>query len=223
MVHEEDIGVLAYVETNICQETQTLTSAEFDWGAKALALRLGRMLVNAVTPEPLQATVLLTKGGGTTTTAPKSKFGKQTVDTLILQWLEQPDATIKGTDNPVTSNLENGFPVSFTVATEAGDPIAGTCAYLSGSNNNGTPTTLNRAPGPRQDPKCTNPPNGDITALSVQLTPGTIDGEAVSIADFGRVAVTKTGGNIFAGTADVLGRDALGSISTKSNVKPAGK
>jgi hypothetical protein len=225
MVHEEDIGVLAYIETTICDETQSLTSVERGWGPTALAARVGRLLVSGLIPEPLEAAVLATRGGGTTTTIPKSKFGKQTVDTLMLDWIQggEPPATIKGTDNPLTANLENSFPVSFTVATESGDPIAGTCAYLSGSNNNGTPTTLNRAPGDRQHPRCTQPPNGDTSALSVLLTTQTIGAKTVSVADFGRVAVTKTGGILLLGIADVLGRDAFGSISIKSNVKPAGK
>jgi hypothetical protein len=218
MLHEEDIGVLAYVETTICQETQSLTSAEFGWGAKNLAFRLGRMLVSALAPEPLQASVLLKLGGGTTTTAPKSKFGTQTVDTLILEWLKQPPATVKGTDNPLTQNQENSFPVSFTVETEAGDPIAGTCGYLTGSNNNGTPTMLT---GSRDAVHCTTPPNGDTSALSVLLTTRiNADGETESVADFGQVAVTKTGGIIFNGVADVIGRVALGSVLSKSNVKP---
>ncbi len=209
MVHEEDIGVLAYVETNICQETQSLTSVEFGWGAKALAFRLGRMLVSAVAPEPLQAAVLLTKGGGTTTTAPKSKFGKRTVSTLTLAWKDQPPAVVKGTD-PSTK-----VAISFTVSA-SGSPIAGTCAYLAGSNNNGTPTML---VGPRNS-ACTNPPNGDATALSVLVQPYSA---TASLADFGQVGVTKTGGILFIGTADVLDRDGFGSISIKSNVKPLGK
>jgi hypothetical protein len=176
------------------------------------------MLVNAVTPEPLQATVLLTRGGGTTTTAPKSKFGKQTVQTLKLEWSAKPPATVNGTDNPVTQNQENSFPVSFTVETEAGDPIAGTCGYLTGSNNNGTPTMLT---GPRDPVHCTTPPNGDTSALSVLLTTRiNADDETESVADFGQVAVTKTGGIIFNGVADVIGRDGSGSIPFKSNVKP---
>jgi len=221
MVHEEDIGVLAYAETGMCDEDiQSLTQMDAGWGPRALASRLGRMLVSAVTPEPLQATVLLTKGGGTTTTVPKSKFGRRTVSTLTLAWKDQPPAVIKGTDNPLTQNQENAFPVSFTVATEAGDPIAGTCGYLTGTNNNGTPTMLT---GPRDQEHCTTPPNGDASALSVLLTTQTIGGKIVSVANFGQVGVTKTGGIIFSGVADVIGRDGLGSILFKSNVKPLGK
>jgi hypothetical protein len=223
MVHEEDIGVLAYVETGMCDEdTQSLTKMDAGWGPRALASRLGRMLVGVVVPEPLQATVLLTRGGGTTTTVPKSKFGRRTVKTLTLAWIQgrTPPAVVKGTDNPLTVNQENAFPVSFTVATEAGDPIAGTCGYLTGTNNNGTPTMLT---GPRDQEHCTTPPNGDTSALSVLLTTEIISGKTVSVANFGQVAVTKPGGIVFNGVADVIGRDGFGSILLKSNVKPAGK
>jgi hypothetical protein len=213
MVHEEAVGVLAYVNTNICDEAQSLTSIEHGWGPRALAARLGRMLVNTLVPEPLQAAVLKVGTGGTTATLPKSKIGKQTVSTLTLAWQDQPPAVIKGPDlgtNPATK-----VPISFTVSA-SGRPIFGTCAYLAGSNNNGTPTKL---VGP-QNEACTNPPNGDANALSVLLQ---AHSDTTSLADFGPVGVTKTGGIIFNGTADVLNRDGFGSIFIKSNVKPLGK
>ena len=209
MVNEEAVGVLEYVNSSICATAQSLTTLERGWGPKALAGRLGRMLVGALVPEPLQATVLRTGTGGTTTTVPKSKFGKKLVSTLTLVWKDQPPAVIKGTD-PATK-----VPISFTVSA-SGDPIFGTCAYLAGSNNNGAPTKLI---GP-QHPACTNPPNGDANALSVLLTP---HNTTASLADFGPVGVTKTGGILFTGTADVLNRDGFGSIFIKSNVKPLGK
>jgi hypothetical protein len=209
MVHEEAVGVLAYVNTNICDEAQSLTSIEPGWGPRALAARLGRMLVNTLVPEPLQAAVLKTGTGGTTATLPKSKIGKQTVSILTLAWKDQPPAVIKGTFPGTT------VPISFTVSA-ADNPIFGTCAYLAGSNNNGTPTKLD---GPH-DPACTNPPNGDTDALSVLLK---THNATASLADFGQVGVTKTGGIVFTGTADVLNRDGFGSIFTKSNVKPLGK
>ena len=209
MVQQLDIGVLAYAETGICDDTQSLTSVEAGWGPRALATRLSRMIVGALAPEPLQATVLASRTGGTTTTVPKSKFGKRTVSTLTLAWKDQPPAVINGTDP------KKKVPISFTVSA-SGSPIAGTCAYLAGSNNNGTPTML---VGPRNS-ACTNPPNGDASALSVLVQPYSA---TASLADFGLVGVTKTGGILFSGTADVLNRVGFGSISFKSNVKPLGK
>jgi hypothetical protein len=206
MVHEDAIGVLAYVNSGICDTPQSLTMIEPGWGPKALAARLGRVIFSALTPEPLQATALRTGTGGTTSTIPKSQFGKQSVTTLTIVWKDQPPAVVKGTDPPTK------FPVSFTVSA-SGSPIFGTCAYLAGSNNNGTPTKLN---GPR-DPACTNPPGGDTNALSVLLTAYSA---TASLADFGQVGVTKTGGILFNGTADVVNRNGFGSISFKSNVKP---
>jgi hypothetical protein len=210
MIHEEDIGVLAYVETNICSETQSLTSAELGWGPRALAMRMGRMLAGALSPEPLQAAVVGKLVGGTTSTAPKSKFGKRTVSTLTLAWIDKPPPGINGTDSPTTPST---VPVSFTVSA-SGSPIAGTCAYLTGTNNNGVATKLR---GKQDKVNCTNPPNGDTDALSVVVAPYSA---TASLADFEQVGVTKVGGIVFTGTADVLNRDGVGSISIKSNVKP---
>jgi hypothetical protein len=210
MIHEEDIGVLAYVETNICTETQSLTSAELGWGPRALAMRMGRILAGALTPEPLQAAVVGKLVGGTTSTAPKSKFGKRTVSTLTLKWQVPPPTVFKGTNSR--------YLVSFTVSA-SGSPIAGTCAYLTGTNNNGIATMLSG----NQDPACTDFPNGDTGALSTLLKAlpanDPLAGTA-SLADFGLVGVTKTGGIVFTGTAKVLNRNGTGAITFKSNVKP---
>lgn len=206
MVQQLDIGVLAYVSTSICDEIQ-LTSVDADWGPKALATRLSRMLAGALAPEPLQAAVLATRTGGTTTTVPKSKFGKRTVSTLTLVWEHEPPPVINGTDP------NKKVPISFRVSA-SGSPIAGTCAYLTGSNNNGTPTKLI---GPPKAPECIHPPNGDANALAVLVKPFSA---TASLAEFGDVGVTKTGGILFIGTVEVLNRAGSGSISFKSNVKP---
>ena len=215
MVHEDAIGVLAYVNTGICDEPfQSVTLIDRGWGPRALASRLSRVLVSALSPTPLQATAVLTGTGGKTSTIPKSKFGKQLVGTLFLDWQAKPPATINGTA-PGTTN-----PVRVTVSTSStsGSAIVGACAYLTGTNNNGTPTQITSTATP--DPACTNPPAGSQGAIRVQVQsiPGNT---AASLADFGLVGVTKTGGIAFTVTVDVLGRDGAGSIFTKSNVKPA--
>jgi hypothetical protein len=222
MVHEQDIGVLAYFATTICEDgVEPLAMNEQNRGPRSLAARLGRIFARAIIPTPLQAATLLTGTGGKTSNVPKSTFGKKTVSTLTLTWVSAPPAVIKGPDDPSTTNPLTEFPVSFTVETEAGDPIAGTCAYLAGTNNNGAPTMLT---GPHATDKCTNPPGGDTGALSVLLTRRTINQKVVSIADFGKVGVTKTGGIIFSGSADVLDRAGAGlTTPIKSNVKPLGK
>jgi hypothetical protein len=222
MVHEQDIGVLAYFNTTICQDgTQPLTMIEHGWGPKALAARLGRVLVSAVVPAPLQATAVDLGSGGKTSTIPKSKFGKQSVTTLTVDWLDgahtPPTPTIYGTSSGP------GLGTTFAVAVKVSafdnvnlidTPMFGTCVYLTGSNNNGAPTKLT---GPK-DSACTNPPGGDANALSVLTTAYTA---TASQADFGRVGVTKTGGIAIKATADVIGRDGFGSVFIKSNVKPA--
>jgi hypothetical protein len=212
MVHEDAVGVLAYVNSSICNTPQSLTMIDPGWGPRALAARLSRVLVDALTPAPLQATALATGTGGKTSTIPKSRFGKQSVGTLTVDWKDKPPATIAGTA-PGTIK-----PLSVTVSA-SGSAIVGACAYLSGSNNNGTPTMLTSTA--QQDrTNCTNPPLGDTSALRVQVQ-AIVGNTAASLADFGQVGVTKTGGILFTVTVDVLGRDGAGSIFTKSNVKPA--
>jgi hypothetical protein len=207
MVHAEAVGVLAYVNSNICNTSQSLTTIHRGWGPRALAARLGRMFVGALVPAPLEATALLTGTGGTTAKLPKSIVSKLSVSTVVLSWVNRPPAVIKGTD-PSTK-----FPVSFT-ASASGNAIFGACAYLLGANNNGTPTKLT---GPQDDVNCTNPPNGDTDALSVLVTEHSL---TASLADFGQVGVTKNGGINFIGIVDVLNRDGFGSINFKANVKP---
>lgn len=206
MVHAEAVGVLAYVNSNICNDAQSLTTIQRGWSPRALAARLGQMFIGALVPAPLQATALLTGTGGTTAKLPKSIVSKQSVSTVALSWVNRPPAVIKGT-YPLTT-----VPVSFE-GSASGNPIFGACAYLVGTNNNGTPTKLE---GPR-DPACINPPNGDTDALSVLVEEHSL---TASLADFGQVGVTKNGGINFLGTLDVLGRDGFGSINFKANVKP---
>ena len=222
MLNETAVGVLAYVNSGICSTiTQPSAMIESGWGPKALFARIGRMFVGSMTPTPLQATAVATSTGGKTSTIPKSIFGKKSVSTLKVDWLDAahtPPNPINGTSG--TSSTSN-FAVAVTVSASVDGsptPVFGTCVYLSGSNNNGTPTQLTTTKSPAQNPACTNPPGGDLSALSV-LT------EAYSTtatkADFGVVGVTKTGGISIKATADVIDRDGLGFIAIKSNVKPA--
>ncbi len=141
VVHEEAVGVLFYVSSNICDTQQSLAMGEAGWGPKALAARLGRVLADALTPAPLQATTLaITSGGGKTSTLPKSKFGKKSLTSLNVAWREDPIApgsTWNGT------SLAQARPVSATasaIVDESNAAVFGFCAYLSGNNNNGTPT-----------------------------------------------------------------------------------
>jgi hypothetical protein len=157
----------------------------------------------------------LTSGGGTTSKLPKSKFGKKSLTAVNVGWVNDPG-------NPSTWNgtsLAQARPVSAEVSATVDGSEAATrfCAYLSGTNNNGTPTALKKELDPQQASECTTPPNGDPKALSVVTT--RID-DSESLADFGKVWVTKTGTITFtlmvsSGTATTR------TINSSANVKPA--
>ena len=96
----------------------------------------------------------------------------------------------------------------------AGNAILGVCAYMIGQTNNGTPTQL---VGPKHA-DCASPPGGGTDYLSVLVRHRQHD--AASLADFGQVGVTKTGGIDLTVSVQVQGRAGTGSITTRSNVKP---
>ena len=124
-----------------------------------------------------------------------------------------PSSTWNGT------SLAQARPVSATasaIVDESNAAVFGFCAYLSGNNNNGTPTALKKEFDPQQAPECTTPPNGDPKALSVVTT--RID-DSHSLADFGRVWVTKTGTITITLTVPT-GTATTGTISSVANVKP---
>ncbi len=212
MILTEAVGVLAYKATELCTNSaQSITAVPTGWGPRALAARLGRILTGAVAPEPLHAAALLSGTGGTTSKIPRSIVSKLLVGTngVSLDWVSKPPAVING-----TATLAGGgtkFPVSFN-ASAAGNSIAGFCAYLVGQNNNGTPTEL---VGPR-DAACTALGSAALSVL-VQST----SSDAVALADFGQVGVTKVGGIVFTGFVQVVGRAGSGGTPpAKSNVKP---
>jgi len=205
MVHESNVGVLAFANSasSICSQPQRLV-LETGWGPRAIANRLARLLK----PEPLHATL---RGTGTTGAATfKSKFKKLTVNSVVLAKVGNavPPAVITGTAPGTT------FPVHYHVSTAAGDALFGTCVYLTGSNNNGTPTGLT---GPRQCPT----PAGMIDAAVLSVLTQSTGNTSFTDADFGQVGVTKVGGIVFRVFADVVDRNGASAIlQYKSNVKP---
>jgi len=218
VVHEEAVGVLFFVTSNICDTPQSLTMNE-GWGPRALAARLGRVLADALSPTPLLATTLITAGGGKTSQLPKSKFGKKSLSAVNAGWKAEPFGPPGGsTWNGITSDWAR--PVSaFVSATADGNTEAVRfCAYLSGTNNNGTPTALQKN-GDQRAAECTTPPNGDPKALSVVTT--AIPGDpAQSLADFGSVWVTKTGTITITLTVS-SGTSITQTLQSVGNVKPA--
>ena len=216
VVHEEAVGVLFFVTSDICDTQQTLTMNE-GWGPKALAARLGQVLADALMPAPLQATMMITSGGGKTSTLPKSKFGKKSLTSVNVAWKDDPvapGATWNGTTQA------QARPVSAYVSATADgntEPVR-FCAYLSGTNNNGTPTALQKN-GDLRAPECTTPPNGDSKALSVVTTPIPGD-DTQALADFGNVWVTKTG-TITITLMVSSGTATTGTLQSVANIKPA--
>jgi hypothetical protein len=208
MVLTEAVGVLAFANTTLCNTLQSQTALRLGWGPRAVAARLGQMLVGAVTPAPLHATALLSGTGGTTSKIPRSIVQKLTVSagSLGLSWVNKPPATINGT-------APNTFPVSVSVDA-GGNAILGVCAYMTGQTNNGTPTQL---VGPKHA-ACTTPPGGGTDYLSVLVQNN--GSTTASLADFGQVGITKTGGIDLTVSVQVQDRAGTGSITTRSNVKP---
>jgi hypothetical protein len=215
VVHEEAVGVLFFVTSSICDTPQSLTMNE-GWGPKALATRLGRVLAEALSPTTLMATTLITAGGGKTSTLPKSKFGKKSLTSVNIEWQNDPGIPSTWNGTTQTAGRLTSATVSASVAGSETTEAVRFCAYLSGTNNNGTPTALQKE-GDQRAPECTTPPNGDTKALSVVTT--RIDDES-SLADFGKVWVTKTGTITIILTV-ASGTATTESINTSANVKPA--
>jgi hypothetical protein len=104
MVHESTIGVLAYNATGpICSPPISLVLQDTGWGPRALAARLARTIVSAVTPQPLQATMKALGTGGTASTF-KSKFSKQPVTAVALTYTVEPPKVIRK-DQTVTAEV----------------------------------------------------------------------------------------------------------------------
>jgi hypothetical protein len=220
MVHESGVGVLSFVTSGICDTPQQpLTFLEQGWGPKTLAARLAQAITGALTPTPLQAAVLAGRTGGVST-APKSRFKKNLVNAaLSMDWTPGGNPGDPSTWNGTTAAQARQTSAIVSAVTDDGNLSVRFCAYLTGINNNGTPTKLVKVSDPQRDPECTSPPNEDPNALSVITT--RVD-DTQSIADFGKVYVTKTG-NIIITLAVVSGATAQGSLVTQANVKPASK
>jgi hypothetical protein len=222
MIVEGGAGVLSFVNSSICSTPQQpLTFLDQGWGPKALAGRLVRAFAGAMTPTPLQAAVVTgTRTGGST--APKSRFKQESVtsDAVSMTWTPGGDPGIPSTWNGTSAASARPTSAFVSVNLSSGpQPAVLWCAYLSGNNNNGTPTKLLKASGDSRVPQCTSPPNGDPNALSVLTQP---ENTTQSKADFGGVYVTKTG-TITVTMTLVSGAAANASLSTTAYVKPLSK
>jgi hypothetical protein len=202
MVHESSIGVLQFVEVGfICSQPQRMAMGESGWGPSAVVRRLASLF----RPTSLQAAVTKSGTGGIATF--KSKFKKKTVTSVTLD-------KVGNAVPPALITLGTTFPVHYHVSTAAGDALFGTCVYITGTNNNGTPTELT---GPKDCPT----PAGLSTAAVLSVLTQSTGNTSFTDADFGQVGVTKAGGIVFRVFADVVDRNGASAIlQYKSNVKP---
>ena len=155
-----------------------------------------------LTPQSLQATVVGKTGSGGTSTGFKSKFKTNAVTTLTVKF-NAPAA--KG---PV---LKTAFTITVTVTAPdnegVGFGVINSCVYVTGANNNGTPTQLQ---GSKDPIKCDDPSR--TSALSAVTGAG---GVATLTA-----LVTKSGGLVLTGFAKVIDRSGTGVGKTKTNIAP---
>jgi hypothetical protein len=216
MVHESNIGVLAYQGVGaICAAEYSVTIKDTGWGPRALAARLARVVVDAIQPQPLQATSLGNAGTGGTASTFKSRFQKKTVDAVTLTFAPDPPATLNQSKMP--------YPVRVFVSSGVDDPSAGVngvCVYLTGATNNGTNTAITG------NTECENTPAGGVSAITRSVQ---INGQPkAGYADFS-LSVTKTGQLIITasstdgtGKTGVVGRDGQTFVNdvARTNVKP---
>jgi hypothetical protein len=216
MVHESNIGVLAYQSAApICDTDYSLVMKETGWGPRALAARLARVVIDAIQPEALQAAALGKSGTGGTASTFKSKFKKKAVQSVTLAFAP---------DLPATLNVKKmPYLVRVRVTSAIDDPSNGTngvCVYLTGSTNNGTNTALTG------NHECENEAPGAVSAITKSIL---VDGVLTAgYAEF-NFGVTKTGGLTITassvdatGTTGVVGRDGqtfFGDVA-RTNVKP---
>jgi hypothetical protein len=152
---------------------------------------------------------------GRTVTGFKSPFSNKPVQNLTLAY-----ATGGSPPNPWKVGTPHQITVNVSVAdgnTTVG--VLGVCMYVTGTTNNGTPTDILSTLSPKHDSECTSPPGvvgAPYLSVKTTLTPGA----QVSVADFGQVSITKTGGLSFTVTADVIDRSGSAALITKLNVKP---
>lgn len=214
MVHESSIGVLAYTSGNAICATAQASAMIGGWGPRALASRLARVVVDALAPAPLQATMLNRTGTGGTATTFKSKFSNKPVETVTFGFTQAPK-NIFTTQQPVTIIVR-----ATTLIGGVTTGVNGVCVYLTGTNNNGQGTSLEGT----ED--CDNTPDKGLSAETRSIM--TTNGLAAGYATFS-MTVTKTGGLVLTASSSdgtnvtgVVGRDGQSFVnaSLKTNVKP---
>jgi hypothetical protein len=217
MLNESNIGVLAYQGAGpICDPLTgySVTLKDTGWGPRALAARLAHVVVDALQPQPLQATTLGKSGTGGTATTFKSKFQKKTVTTVALNFQNTLKSTIHLDESPtleVRATVDNGT-----------TGVNGVCIYLVGSNNNGLNTALSGS----EDPRCQHVDKTVNDYTESKLVGTKLQAGYASFT----FSVNKTGGLTITATASddqnsnigAVGRDGqtFGTDQLRTNVKP---
>ena len=219
MIHESNVGVLAFnSETANCDlTTKTLAIGQSGTGAFALLDRLAHFTATMLRPSTLSATALATAKSGTgTVTGAKSQFTKKLVATGGVDWSVKPAATMrlsKPTVTEVRVTTDNGL-----------TGVNGACVTFQGFNNNGQHTSLSGpgATGATCNPNNTVDPSIRTTFKLVETAPGVTESKAGYAAV--TVVPTKTGGLTITASAGqtIQFRTGvvLGAPSAKTNVKP---
>jgi len=147
-----------------------------------------------------------------TATGFRSKFSNKLVGTLNLTYNDAPPSPWKLSSQP--------FPVSVWVSVpDVGKTtigVFGVCMYLTGTNNNGQLLDFTTDVGASHDPACITPPI-DAPYLSVKTQASSV---SQTLADFGKVSISKTGTLTLTVTADVIDRSGSGILVRKISVKP---
>ncbi len=209
MVHETNVGVLAYVVGDpICTSPISVVMRESGWGPRALAARLARVL----TPPALHAAVVATTGAGGTVTKAKSKFTIEGVETVQLNFDPSLPRNIFTSEMPVPVRVR-----ATTVVDGVVEGVNGTCVYLTGENNNGTNTALDG------NHDCDNEPPGAVSAITKSL-PGGDAGYAtfdLTVTKVGVLHITASSTDAL-GNTGVIGRDGQEFIPDveRTNIKP---
>jgi hypothetical protein len=199
IVHESDVGLLAFVDAWFLS-TATCSPTALTWPAAGTRFARGllRLGSNLILPRPLSASSVLNPGGiGGSTGGIGSEFSDEDVPTAAATFLTQPQNGRVG--QPIGTSPAGGIVVAIT---GSGFAIPGTQVSLFARDNNGATVQLT----------CPSLPG----AICTVVTGG--DGQA----SFGNPVLNKTGAYRLEAISDVLGRGTeIGAArSNKFNVRP---
>jgi hypothetical protein len=197
MVSESNFGVLAFGSAaELCPNPAPAAEVAISgWGPAAVAQRLGRLLA----PQPLHA-AMYTKSIGGAAGGLKSIFSQTPVSSVTLKYMAGSPPSLIKQNADVTVKIQATLPGTTT-------GVNGVCVFLTGTNNNGTPTELL--------------PTGECNSTAPSAVTGRV-GDITGVAEI-TFHVTKTGNLMLSGNGTVVERTGITVVSTrpaKTNVKP---